>query len=185
MGEARRKRGYQGVNSKPFDRNRGQVMTPPDLIEEMLDTFPKPTWSNPFLTWLEPSFGTGNFLFAVHRRLMEGLASVIPDPEQRDGHIWAYQIYGVELTPDLYEHTIKRLGLIDHVHNLILGNMLQMKDEDWPLAVRQRRRVMASISADHPDPLAMVRLMDMLALEYASKRSEPAKPVQNDDWKRY
>lgn len=45
------------VEKKKF----GEVMTPLDLVKEMLNTLPAEVWSNPNLKWLDPANGTGPF----------------------------------------------------------------------------------------------------------------------------
>lgn len=75
----------------------GEVFTPPVLVNEMLDLLPSSLWKNPNLKWLDNSCGSGHFLVAVHKRLMNGLKTVIPDKEQRNKHILENMIYGVDI----------------------------------------------------------------------------------------
>lgn len=75
----------------------GEVFTPSELIEEMLATLPEEVWRNPNLRWLDPAAGVGNFFALVHSRLMEGLASVIPDEDRRYRHILERMLYFVEI----------------------------------------------------------------------------------------
>jgi len=49
----------------------GEVFTPPELVEEMLDRLPEGSWTDPSKTFLEPSCGNGNFLIALKQRLLE------------------------------------------------------------------------------------------------------------------
>lgn len=51
-------------------KTRGEVFTPMDLINEMLDKLPNEVWDDPTLKWLEPSAGNGRFVKAVYDRLM-------------------------------------------------------------------------------------------------------------------
>jgi Eco57I restriction-modification methylase len=85
---------------KTYEKNIfGEVFTHPDLIEAMLDTLPKKVWSNPDLKWLEPCAGIGHFGVFIYLRLMDGLASVVPNPGQRHKHILNKMLYMNELNP--------------------------------------------------------------------------------------
>jgi len=46
-------------------KTMGEVMTPIELVEEMLDTLPYEVWTNPNLKWLDPCNGVGTFLSVV------------------------------------------------------------------------------------------------------------------------
>jgi site-specific DNA-methyltransferase (adenine-specific) len=86
-----------------FDKlnNNGEVFTPWELIEEMLDKLPEDFWEDPSKTMVDPAAGLGNFHAVVIERLMDGLANKIPDEEERYKHIVENQLYFVELNPDL------------------------------------------------------------------------------------
>jgi len=75
----------------------GEVLTPPQLIEQILDHLPNMVWSNPRLTWIDPTCGTGNFMIVVYIRLMTGLADWQPDEPTRSQHIIENMLYMVEL----------------------------------------------------------------------------------------
>ena len=53
----------------------GEVLTPPDLVDEMLDKLPPECWTNHDYTFLEPAAGDGNFVVEVLRRKMKAGAS--------------------------------------------------------------------------------------------------------------
>lgn len=89
----------------------GEVFTPPELVNEILDQLPTDVWSDPTKTWLDNSCGAGAFLIEVKRRLMEGLADWEPDPIKREAHILNKQIYGVELQADNWRTCRQNLGL--------------------------------------------------------------------------
>ena len=78
-------------------KTMGEVMTPIELVEEMLDTLPKDVWSNPNLKWLDPCAGVGVFECVVVERLMKGLKTFQPDEELRYKHIMENMIYICEL----------------------------------------------------------------------------------------
>ena len=85
------------VEKKKF----GEVMTPLDLVKEMLNTLPTEVWSNPKLKWLDPANGTGPYPIMVIYKLMNGLKDCIglEDDEVRYKHIIENMIYVAELQP--------------------------------------------------------------------------------------
>ena len=78
-------------------KNRGEVFTPLNLINDMLDHLPKEVWSNPNLKWLDPANGIGNFPICVYYRLMNGLKDLFADKKERSKHIIKNMLYMVEL----------------------------------------------------------------------------------------
>ncbi len=82
------------INAK---NNRGEVFTPLNLINGMLDHLPPEVWENPNLKWLDPANGIGNFPICVYYRLMDGLRKVFPDETTRSHHIIENMLYMVEL----------------------------------------------------------------------------------------
>jgi len=83
---------------------KGEVFTPPKLINEMLDTLPNDVWSNPELKWLDPCAGIANFPFIIYERLMMGLKDIIIDERERKKHILTEMIHMVELDEDNNNH---------------------------------------------------------------------------------
>ena len=75
----------------------GEVMTPLELVKEMMVTLPEEVWSNPDLKWLDPANGIGNFPVVIVKNLMDGLKEWQPDSELRLKHILENQIYVCEL----------------------------------------------------------------------------------------
>jgi site-specific DNA-methyltransferase (adenine-specific) len=84
---------YGEVEQKKF----GEVMTPLDLVDEMLDCLPEETWSNPDLKILDPANGCGVFPSLLVKRLYTGLASWEPDETKRYKHIIENMIYACEI----------------------------------------------------------------------------------------
>lgn len=78
-------------------KTMGEVMTPIELVEEMLDTLPYEVWTNPNLKWLDPCNGVGTFISVVVKRLMKGLEGFQPVAELRYKHIMENMIYSCEL----------------------------------------------------------------------------------------
>lgn len=58
----------------------GEVFTPIDLINEMMENLSPIVWQNPSLIWLDPASGIGNFPMVVYNRLMDSL----PDTYNKD-----------------------------------------------------------------------------------------------------
>jgi len=77
----------------------GEVMTPLELVKEMLNTLPEEVWSNPDLKWLDPANGTGPYPLMVIYKLMNGLKKWEPNEEKRYKHIVENMIYVCELQP--------------------------------------------------------------------------------------
>jgi len=85
---------------KPKDIEKkqfGEVFTPMNLVNEMLDKLPKEVWKNKNLKWLDPATGMGNFPIAVYLRLIETLKEVIVNEKERKKHILENMLYMSEL----------------------------------------------------------------------------------------
>ena len=89
---------YLGV-SEVEKKQLGEVFTPFQLINEMLDTLPDKVWVDPKLKWLDPANGVGNFPAVVVQRLMVGLKSFEPNHEKRYRHILENMIYVCDISP--------------------------------------------------------------------------------------
>jgi hypothetical protein len=89
---------YLPVRDEEKDKY-GEVFTPQELINEMLDKLPSNVWSDPNLKWLDPANGIGNFPMLVFERLNEGLKLVpgYEDEKTRKEHIIKNMLYMVEL----------------------------------------------------------------------------------------
>ena len=81
------------VEKKKF----GEVFTPMNLVNEMLDKLPSEVWNNKHLKWLDPATGMGNFPVVVYLRLMIGLEEEIKDINERKKHILENMLYMSEL----------------------------------------------------------------------------------------
>ena len=75
-----------------------EVFTSPAVVNRMLDTLPEALWSDPNTKFLDPLTKSGVFLREIAKRLMKGLATVIPDPQERLDHILGQQLYGIAIT---------------------------------------------------------------------------------------
>ena len=63
------------VRHKERVKQTGEVFTPPELVNEILDNLPKDVWSDPNKTFCDPACGDGNFLIEVVGRKIENGAS--------------------------------------------------------------------------------------------------------------
>ena len=75
-----------------------EVFTSPAVVNRMLDTLPEALWSDPNAKFLDPFTKSGVFLREIAKRLMKGLETVIPDPQERLDHILGQQLYGIAIT---------------------------------------------------------------------------------------
>ena len=75
-----------------------EVLTPPEIANKMLDTLPQELFEDPNTKFLDPACKSGVFLREIAKRLDKGLASKIPDLQQRLDHIMHNQLYGIAIT---------------------------------------------------------------------------------------
>lgn len=99
----------------------GEVFTPNELINEMLDKLPEDIWKNQNNKWLDPAAGVGNFHAVVYTRLMEGLETVIEQESERKKHILENMLYFVELQ-EKSTHIINEIFNAENVLKLNLFN---------------------------------------------------------------
>jgi len=93
--------------SEYLKKVKGEVFTPLKGVVRTLQFLPDDVWTNPNLKWLDPSNGSGNFLYVIYEILMGngekygfdtiGLKETIPDEEKRRKHIIENMLYGFEL----------------------------------------------------------------------------------------
>lgn len=75
-----------------------EVFTPPALANKMLDLLPPEVWTDPTLRFLDPGCKSGVFLREAAKRLMVGLAEVMPREEVRREHIFKHMLHGIAIT---------------------------------------------------------------------------------------
>ena len=78
-------------------KKTGEVFTPWELVDEMMQTIPADFWTNPKHKILEPGSGFGPFAVWAFYRLMVGLRGAITDEEERRKHIVENMLYMAEL----------------------------------------------------------------------------------------
>lgn len=86
----------------------GEVFTPSELCDKLVDNIPEDILKNPQSTFLDNSAGSGNFLLALQTKL-------------KKYHSLQYindnMLYGVELMSDNHAEMCQRLGVsTDHSH---------------------------------------------------------------------
>ena len=120
--------------SKDKSDKHGEVFTPPELINEMLDQLPTELWSDKTKTWFDPASGNGNFHIIVLKRLFDGLSSQIPDDRERVKHIVEKQLYFAEYQRVSAQNTAElfSFGGLCEV-NIYCGNTLDMPDNYFNL----------------------------------------------------
>ncbi len=110
----------------------GEVFTPFELIEEMLDEFDSSIWSDKTKTFFDPCAGKGNFPICIVNRLFDGLVNEIPNAEDRLKHIVENQLFMGEFqkvsVDFIREHFT--FGLKDLRLNLYHGDTIKMPS-DW------------------------------------------------------
>ena len=113
----------------------GEVFTPPELINEILDALPANVWSDRDGRWLDPAAGHGNFSAFVYTRLLKSLANKIPNVQERKRHILDKMIFMAEINSS----SIKEIRSIFGPNaNILAGDFLhlcalQMRMETLPL----------------------------------------------------
>ena len=75
-----------------------EVFTPPELANKMLDLLPQELFCSTETRFLDPFTKSGVFLREIVKRLDRGLASKMPDRQQRIDHILHNQVFGIACT---------------------------------------------------------------------------------------
>jgi len=78
------------IKSKKRVQEKGEVFTPPELVNEMLDRLPAEQWESN-KTFLDPACGNGNMLIEVYRRKMK---------HNHDPYEIASSTYGIDIMED-------------------------------------------------------------------------------------
>jgi hypothetical protein len=121
-------------------QEHGEVFTPIEMIELLLDHFPSSIWKNKTITWLDPANGIGNFPICIFFRYMKGLEHVITNPTKRAEHIITNMLYMAEITSENVKLSKKLFKSLCPTAepNLLEGDFLaHVKDEkiiysSWP-----------------------------------------------------
>ena len=94
----------------------GEVFTPLELCELMVNRIPLDTLKDPESTFIDPAAGNGNFMIALRDRLKE---------YHSEDYILNNMLYAIELMEDNHQEMCDRLGIsVDHPH-YICANALE------------------------------------------------------------
>ena len=90
------------------DLSNDEILTPPKVVNRVLDLLPVAVWTDPSLRWLDPACKSGAFLREVAKRLFhgddrpgflhQGLKGAFPDEADRREHIFKNMLHGIALT---------------------------------------------------------------------------------------
>ena len=129
---------YLPIRSEMKDKF-GEVFTPKELIEEMMNKLREidpSVFKNPHLRWLDPANGTGNFPMVVFEMLNDGLKDYnkedldLRDEKTRKNHIIKNMLYMVELQPD---NVLVSQKIFGKDANIFCGSFLPKKEGDSPI----------------------------------------------------
>lgn len=91
----------------------GEVFTPPELVNEILDKLPPDIWLDPKKKWLDPTCGDGAFLGEVKKRLLEF---------HKELHILNDMLYGVDIQEDNIYNCIVKLFRVQDTNRITIIN---------------------------------------------------------------
>jgi hypothetical protein len=115
-----------------------EVFTPPDFANQMLDTLElawaeanngKSIWADSTVTFLDPFTKSGVFLREIVSRLSAGLATEIPDLQDRVDHILTKQVYGIGITE--LTSLLARRSVYCSKHATGRHSIAKSFDRDW------------------------------------------------------
>ena len=131
----------------------GEVFTPFELIEEMLDKLDPSIWSDKTKTFFDPCAGKGNFPICIVKRLFDGLADVIPDADARLRHIVEKQLFMAEYQQDSAEFLRKHFTFgLDLRLNLYHGDTLKMPEDWFNRSWEERDKLLSEAGSNGYDP---------------------------------
>jgi len=100
------------------DPSKGEVFTPSELVNEMLDKIPEEVWRNPKSLFLDPCMGKGTFLIEIVNRLVYIYKYSEEDAKSR--------VYGYD-TRVKYINYLRRRGFINVQCKDFLNEEIKMK----------------------------------------------------------
>lgn len=129
--------GMEGIKSKDRIQKYGEVFTPDNIVNDMLDLVDKEMdkndiWGYIDKTFLEPACGNGNFLVRIVDRKLEAVQR-LPLDKQEIGLMHALSsIYGIDIQQDNVEESRERmLNLIKTGSTQVLYNNDTDKRIEW------------------------------------------------------
>jgi hypothetical protein len=124
----------------------GEVMTPLDLVKDMLNILPSTVWNNPYLKWLDPCNGVGPFPIMVMHKLMRTLKDFkddkldLTDDKFRYKYILENMIYTCDIQPkNVFLWHIATDSKNEYIPNTFCGSFLDKtfdfhKKEVWKVS---------------------------------------------------
>ena len=100
------------------DPSKGEVFTPIELVNEMLDNISESIWRNPESIFLDPCMGKGTFLIEIVRRLVYIYGYTEHDAKSR--------VYGYDIRVK-YINYLQRRGFVNVRHKDFLSETIKMK----------------------------------------------------------
>jgi len=94
----------------------GEVFTPLELCNSMIDEIPLEDLQNPSSKFLDPAAGNGNFLVALKTKLLN---------YHTEDHILNEMLYAVELMEDNHRELCERLGVSTTHHHYVCADALE------------------------------------------------------------
>tara|TARA_B110000285_G_scaffold192690_1_gene221232 strand:- start:38 stop:505 length:468 start_codon:yes stop_codon:yes gene_type:complete len=131
----------ESTYSKGKSDELGEVFTPPELINEMLNQLPRDIWEDKDKTWFDPAVGKGNFPIIILKRLFVHLQEHIIDDEERLKHIIENQLYMAEYQEESAEFTDLVLSFGGRYKvNMYVGDTLSMPEDFFDLSWEERQK---------------------------------------------
>jgi len=93
----------------------GEVFTPIEVCNKMIDSLPEFILKDPNSTFLDDSAGSGNFLVTLKTKLLN---------YHTEDHILNEMLYAVELMKDNHRELCERLGVSTTHHHYVCDNAL-------------------------------------------------------------
>lgn len=125
------------INRRKDNEFTQEFFTPYEIVKQMADKIPDSMWQDPTKTFLEPSFGNGQFIvYIVYRRINSGI----------EWKTVLSTLYGVELMQDNVDECKERvIDLLDKMNidydksqaikimdkNLVCSDFFEWDFENW------------------------------------------------------
>ncbi len=102
------------VKSSERVRDLGEVYTPANIVDDMLDLFPAEVWQvHPSRTFLEPAVGNGNFISAILSRKLSVIDSAFKDGTLPSGTLQeSAEFHALEALSSIYGVDISEENII-------------------------------------------------------------------------
>jgi hypothetical protein len=119
----------ESTYSKEKSDEHGEVFTPYELINEMLDQLPQEIFMDKTKTFFDPCSGKGNFPIQVVKRLMNGLQNEIKDEYERYRWIMENQVFMSEFQVESAQFIMNTFNPNNDINiQLYIGDTLSMPE---------------------------------------------------------